>query len=138
MAQNSPPISHRKGAVAVEFAVILPLLILLVFGIIEFGRTMMVQQAIISASREGAREAALPDATITSVQTVVRDYLTSANIPVTTDQITVTPDPASAVNNEQITVVLAVPYNDIRWIPSRYFDGVNLRASTRMRSERLD
>lgn len=45
----------HKGASVVEFAVILPLLIVLVFGIIEFGMLMYNQQVITNASREGAR-----------------------------------------------------------------------------------
>lgn len=130
--------SERKGAVAVEFAIILPLLITLVFGIIEFGRTMMVQQAMINATREGAREASLPDATITSVKTVVVDFLSDAAINVAADDISVSPDPSTAVNNEQITVSLTLPYDNIRWLPGRYLNGVELNASTRMRSERLD
>lgn len=46
--------SHT-GASVIEFAVLLPLLIVLIFGIIEFGMLLYNQQVITNASREGAR-----------------------------------------------------------------------------------
>ena len=48
-------LKDKNGAAAVEFALILPLLILVVFGIIEFGLLLYNQQVITNASREGAR-----------------------------------------------------------------------------------
>ena len=46
---------NEKGAAAVEFAIILPLLLLLVFGIVEFSLLMYNKAMITNASREGAR-----------------------------------------------------------------------------------
>lgn len=43
------------GASMVEFAIILPVLILILFGIIEFGLLLFNKQVITNASREGAR-----------------------------------------------------------------------------------
>jgi Flp pilus assembly protein TadG len=48
-----------RGAAAVEFALLLPLLLLLVFGIIDFGRALNAQITITQAAREGARLEAL-------------------------------------------------------------------------------
>jgi TadE-like protein len=48
-------LNGERGAVAVEFAIILPVLMLLVFGIIDFGHAWYMKQIIINASREGAR-----------------------------------------------------------------------------------
>ena len=53
----------RRGAAAVEFAVVAPIFLLLVFGMIEYGRMVMVQQVLTNASREGARCAVLDGAT---------------------------------------------------------------------------
>ncbi len=50
----------QRGAAAVEFAIILPILIALVFGIIEFSIAYNRQQGLHAAAREGARVAALP------------------------------------------------------------------------------
>jgi Flp pilus assembly protein TadG len=94
----------RAGAATVEFALVAPILIMFVFWIIEFSRGLMVRQALTNATREGAREASLPDATMSSVKTKVVDFLDSASIDIDASSVTVTPDPEEAINNEQITV----------------------------------
>ncbi len=63
--------THQSGAAAVEFAVLLPLLVVLVFGTIEFGLLCYNKQVIINAGREGARVAITGEGNV--VQTVI-DY----------------------------------------------------------------
>ena len=48
-------LTDRKGVAAVEFALVLPILLVLVFGIIEFSLVLFDKQIITNASREGAR-----------------------------------------------------------------------------------
>jgi len=48
-----------RGAVAVEFALVLPLLLILIFGIIDFGRMLNAKITLTEAAREGARATAL-------------------------------------------------------------------------------
>lgn len=50
---------REKGAVAVEMAILLPLLLLILVGIIEYGRVLNVQISLTHAAREGARHAAI-------------------------------------------------------------------------------
>ena len=50
--------SQRRGVAAVEFAVVLPLLLLLLVGIWELGRIIHVQLILNNATRDGARLAA--------------------------------------------------------------------------------
>ncbi|MFJ5954762.1 TadE/TadG family type IV pilus assembly protein [Paenarthrobacter sp. NPDC092416] len=50
---------NERGAVAVEMAILLPLLLLILIGIIEFGRVLNVQVSLTQAAREGARHAAV-------------------------------------------------------------------------------
>jgi Flp pilus assembly protein TadG len=47
----------EHGGIAVEFAILLPVFMLLVFGVIDFGHAFYMQQVLTSASREGARYA---------------------------------------------------------------------------------
>ena len=54
---------NRQGAAVVEFAVVAPIFSMLVFGMIEFGRAIMVEQILTNAAREGARVAVLDSAT---------------------------------------------------------------------------
>jgi Flp pilus assembly protein TadG len=46
-----------RGAVTVEFALVLPVLLMLLLGVVEFGRLFMADQDVATASREGARYA---------------------------------------------------------------------------------
>jgi hypothetical protein len=48
-------INNQNGAAMVEFAIVLPLLLILVFGIIEFGVMFYDKAVITNASREGVR-----------------------------------------------------------------------------------
>jgi len=48
----------QRGATVVEYALVAPLLFLLIFGVIEFGRGIATYTAVSSAAREGARYAA--------------------------------------------------------------------------------
>src|SRR6185503_18474885 len=70
----------RRGASAVEFAIVAPVFFMMIFGMIEYGRLVMVQQILTNATREGARRAVLQDATTSAVKTVVKTYLTNASI----------------------------------------------------------
>jgi Flp pilus assembly protein TadG len=51
--------ANDRGAAAVEFALVLPVLLLIVFGIIDFGRALNAQIVLTGAAREGVRLAAL-------------------------------------------------------------------------------
>ncbi|TFG81694.1 MAG: pilus assembly protein, partial [Chromatiales bacterium] len=66
------------GTAAVEFAIVAPVFFLFVFGLIELGRIVMVQQALTNAAREGCRTA-VPATTVDSaeVEAAVRNYLES-------------------------------------------------------------
>jgi hypothetical protein len=49
------PDRHERGVALVEFAMVLPLLLVLVFGIIDFGRAFQTWITLTNAAREGAR-----------------------------------------------------------------------------------
>src|SRR5205809_603029 len=109
---------NRRGAAAVEFAIVAPVLFLLFLGMIEFGRMVMVQQIITNAAREGARIAIIPGATTSQVVTAVNTYLTSTSIKGAT--ATVSPDPTSATYGSSITVNVSLPYTAVSWVPSPF------------------
>ncbi len=66
----TPNSSSERGAIAAEFALILPVLVMLFLAIIQFGIAFNRQQAVHAAAREGARLASLP--TTTSGQACAR------------------------------------------------------------------
>ncbi len=125
----------RRGAAAVEFAVVAPVFLLLVFGMIEYGRMVMVQQVITNASREGARVGVLDGSSNQDVLDIVDQYLTSGSISGAT--ITVTPtNPEDAEFGDPVTVTVDIPFSQVSWLPSpMYLGGKTLSATTVMRRE---
>jgi TadE-like protein len=87
-----PPNGFRdeRGAIVVEFAIISTLLLVLVFGIIEFGLTFSRYEVYLNAAREGARKGAVradKGAILDSVANAGADYPMPAR-----DQISITVD----------------------------------------------
>lgn len=127
----------RRGAAVVEFAIVAPIFVLFVFGMIEYGRMVMVQQVLTNASREGARVAVLEGATRDEVLDAVIDYCTASRVPITATNITLTPtDPATAGFGDPVTVSLQVPFTEVSWLPSpMYLGAAQLNAASVMRKE---
>ncbi|MFA5866233.1 MAG: TadE family protein [Phycisphaerae bacterium] len=110
---------HRATAV-VEMAVVLPILLTLLFGIIEFGWTFMVYQSITNAAREGCRVAVLEGATDTDIQNRVSSYMSLvglANNYTLVLQHSTTSDPTE-------TVTVRVPYSKVSLL-NGYFGSTN-------------
>ena len=116
-----------RGAAAVEFAVILPLLLMILFGILEFGRILYVNQALSWAAREGARVAALPGTTNTIVSDVVNEKLTESGVPVGTivlrnedpDKDWIITDLTNTTQispNDPVKVIISVNYEDVAYV----------------------
>ncbi len=72
----------ETGQAMVEFALVAPLLMMLVIGVFEFGRAWNVYQVITEAARAGARAAVVADAGVTqdSVVATIRQGLTRAGL----------------------------------------------------------
>ena len=68
----------KRGQSIVEFAVLLPIVLMVLFGITEFGRAIMVKNVLHTAAREGARLAAVSDST--SAHGRVMEVLNAANV----------------------------------------------------------
>jgi Flp pilus assembly protein TadG len=126
----------------VEFAIVAPVFFLMIFGMIEYGRLVMVQQVLTNATREGARRAVLEDATADTVRTVVRNYLDNSSINGNNPnlQITVDPEPQSATeDDEAITVSVSLPFRDVSWLPAPlYLNATTMNASSVMRRETFE
>jgi Flp pilus assembly protein TadG len=111
-----------------------PVFFLLVIGIIEVGRAMMVQQVIINAARVGARHAVTLSATLQSTVDTATEY--AKNVGVNGLAVTVSPDPATADASDEITVTTTIDFASVTWVPSPWFMGGKiLTASSVMRKE---
>ena len=125
----------RRGVAAVEFALTAPLLFLLVFGMIEVGRGLMVQQLLANAARDGARSAILEGATVEAVKASVTEYLGASSV--SDVSVFVEPDPLTlAQGGDPVTVTVSVPFTEVSWLPTpKYLGGATLSASVIMRRE---
>src|SRR4051794_27312904 len=95
---------------------------LLVFGMIEYGRMVMVQQLLVNAAREGARVGVLDGSTAAGVTTAVNNYLQPAGI--TTASVLIVPTtPSSAAATDPVTVTVSVPFTNVSWLPSPMYLG---------------
>ena len=97
-----------RGAVAVEFALILPVLITILFGIIQFGLVMFTQQMMVYAAREAARSYAVGTSTAAQAQTLAEGLL-----PATSTNYTVTvTEPDIGAGETDVTVLISTPMAD--------------------------
>jgi Flp pilus assembly protein TadG len=129
--------SHRRGAAAVEIAVVFPLLIMLTFGAIKYGWLFLKAQQITNAARYGARIAILPDTTSDGVKTVIINLLAASNISVGTNDITITPSNISSLSvGDAIEVRVVVPAANVDILDISLLPSVaNLGASVTMAKE---
>ncbi len=97
----------ERGAAAVEFALVLPILVLILFGVIEFGGVYNAQLMVTGAAREGAREMAVggdpADAEAAAAEAVVVADASALDV-------TVTPAACAAGTDVTVTVVYERPY----------------------------
>lgn len=102
--------SDERGQALVEFALVLPILLILVVGIIEFGRAWNMHQIITDAAREGARKAAIADESVTQtqVENTVRTALAGGRIDPST--ATITTNGWGAATGDPATITVSVPY----------------------------
>lgn len=53
--QQTTTLRHQRGATLVEYALVVPVFLLIVLGIMEFGHILFIQNTLANAAREGAR-----------------------------------------------------------------------------------
>jgi Flp pilus assembly protein TadG len=106
-------LQEQRGATAVEFAMIVPLLLILVLGIAEFGHAFQVQGTLSAAAREGARVMALQNDPA-AARTAVRNAAPTLDPAITNAQIAVTPAAcpmtSTGTTNVRVTVEYPMPF----------------------------
>jgi Flp pilus assembly protein TadG len=127
---------NRRGTACVEFAVVLPMLLIFILGILEIGRFVEVYQIVEAAAREGARQASTGQMTNSQVVSAVTGCVKAAGLP--TNHLTVTVSDltnpgmdvsqATILDNLQVTVTL--PYSSVAWSPTSYYTNSNTQIST--------
>jgi TadE-like protein len=143
---DRPPLAvlrSERGAELIEFALVFPMLLLVMLGIIDFGFLFQRYEVVTNAAREGARVAILPGYSNADVEARVNQYLASGGL-TGTSSILVGPTEAVAVGAQCITlrpVTVAYDHNFIFVEPivgllgGSGFGNKTLHATSSMRSE---
>jgi Flp pilus assembly protein TadG len=127
--------SERRGQVTVEYAIVLSLVLIVLWGIIEFGRMVLVADCIVQAAQEGARVGVTPGATsaqvIAEVNTILANsYISGATVTTTPSDIT------TLETGEALTVNVSVPFSAVSWLPTpQFLQGKVLRTACVMLRE---
>jgi Flp pilus assembly protein TadG len=133
LRRGAIPVS--RGAAVVEMAVVTPILLTLVFGIIEFSWYMSSQETLTNAAREGCRTAVIQGTTDQQIRDRITSYLTAAGLSGTTIELQ-----RSTAQDPTETVRLSLPYSQISLLGScgSFFPSLSskmLRAACSMRKE---
>jgi len=124
-------IKNNRGQALVEFALVLPVLVLLIIGSMEFGLVINQYMVLAEAAREGARSAALGGSD-TDVITVVQ----TAASQIDTTQLTITILPALRIRGSGVTVTVRKPVQAITPLISPFFpSGFKMQGAATMRVE---
>ena len=125
---------RARAAALVEFAVVLPLLLTILFGIIEYGWMFMVRQTLQNAAREGCRIAVLQTSTepYTNVDTRIDQVLSPAGL----DSYSTVMEHADGLTTCDETVTITIPREDVSLLGGFFGDYTNdLVGSCTMRKE---
>ena len=109
-------IKNQKGASAVEFAIIAPLLFVLLFGIVEFGFLLYNQAMITNAAREGARAGIVfqtPRMDESGIESIVTNYAATHLINFDPSQTLIFNDPSPPQHNDTTNVDAAIAADNI-------------------------
>lgn len=111
---------NERGAAATEFALLLPVFLMILFGIIEFGMIMYGREVVTNAAREGARAGIVqgpPKRTAGDITTIANTYLTGTGI--SQADVTFTPTGVGLASPNTLTVTAVYNYNFlIPYIPN--------------------
>ncbi|MBI4470191.1 MAG: pilus assembly protein [Acidobacteria bacterium] len=102
---------HTRGQATVEMALAVPIFFLILVGMVEYGRALMMRHTMTDAAREGARLAALMNADATDVESTVSDLLLSGGLTLSQANVTITGTNASTGGNA--SVAITYPYQSI-------------------------
>ncbi|QDU82325.1 TadE-like protein [Polystyrenella longa] len=125
----------RTGAALVEFAIVLPLFLMIVFEIVEFGLIMSCQQLMTTAARDNCRRAVISGSSTESIEKTTREFL-STNITHDEEAITVNisiereeadNQLENAIPGDIVTVETIIPASKICSVPFSVFSSYTLR-----------
>lgn len=125
--------TRRSAATTVEFAVIAPLLFMVLLGSLEFARVNQVMNATSFSAYQGCRQAIVPGAKASDATTEVNRVL-SANL---ISSGTVTVNPSTITNStDTVTVTVAINLDSVCWIIPRFTTGKTITRTCTLTREK--
>ncbi len=122
----------QRGAAAVEFAFIMPILLVMFSGILQFGSVMFLENHMTNVAREASRRVAVGELSQADAATMVQDKLVNWGV---TYQVSIATEEADD-GNEDVTVAISLPLSEAALIDVLgLFDTGNLSTSVTMRME---
>jgi len=114
----------RLGAAAIEFACVLPFLVLFLMGSVEVGRGVMVKHVLEEAARAGCRVAVFESSSAADVQSIVGTAMDAANLSSANYTVTIDPpNPQGLQAFQPVTVSIEMNFADVSWIPTTFLKG---------------
>ena len=125
----------RRGIAVVEFAVLAPCITVLLLGMFEMSRGIMVKEVLNDAARRACRVGILPIKANSDVTATITNILTDNNLPTThvttTIQVNgVTVDCSTAQQSDKITVKISIPTSDTFWISTYFLKSTSLESDS--------
>src|SRR5262249_2243933 len=105
--------TRRRGLATVEAALILPFVLYLTFGAIEYGWMFLKQQQITNVARQSARLAATPNAPNATVNSRISTMMTDAGLGSSGYTVTMPANVAGVTPATTFTVKISVTYSNI-------------------------
>ncbi len=125
---------NRKGAAVVEFAVCLPVIMLIMLGSIEAANMLFLRQALVQASYEGAKAAIKNDSDNASVTLIANQVAAGRRLEGFTVE-TIPADVSSVAQGELVRVRSTAPVNSNSFISGTVFRQLDLTAEAVMVKE---
>jgi Flp pilus assembly protein TadG len=106
--------ASRRGNAVIEAVLVIPILLLLAFGTVEFGHFFFVKHNLQGAAREGARAAIVSGATNADVNVAVSTSMTAAGLDGSGYTVTTNPsDVSTAATGTDISVSVQCTWGDV-------------------------
>jgi len=133
---------RRSGNSTLEMCLVLPVLLAIGFGVVEFGQYLYVKHCFESAARDAARVAVLATSTQAQVTAVLTSTLAQANVTYSSSWLTITdlgPSGSGTVSNvasvaagDEIQLTLSTNYSAIPNVvrPLSSFTGIGVKSTT--------
>ncbi|GAB3304595.1 hypothetical protein GCM10027451_10390 [Geodermatophilus aquaeductus] len=122
----------ERGAAAVEFALVAPVLLMLLFGIVEFSKAFSAQSMLSAAAREGARAMVLTN-NATTARTAAVNAASSLGVPSSAVTLTFSRGSSCAGATPTDTVTVRITYRQAFVSGMLGRTGVDLSGQARMR-----